>query len=145
MTDRIGVTSHPVNVTPVDGVPLLRLKGRLDTMERELDHLRTAIADMRNGINSQSSRLLTSGVMNSRNWTLSLAMSHCYIQHLLGSKAPQKSGFAGQSTPDPTKQLETLFMNAVRAAAWDGMRDRVNAPAGLPNFHLQNGPITFRP
>lgn len=135
MADRIGVTQHPVSVTPVDGVQLMQLKHRIEVMERELNHLRTAIADIKNGINSNNSRTLTSGVMNSRNWTLSIAMSHSYIQHVLGAKAPDKSGFAGQDTPDPSRQLETLFMNAVRAGGVDGIRDRIVAPAAVKLVH----------
>jgi hypothetical protein len=124
MTDRIGVTKYPVSVAPVAGVALTRLKSRLDIMERELNHLRIAIADMRNGINRGDNRLLTSGVMNSRNWALSLAMSHCYIQTILGEGVSRSSGFPGQATPLPEFQSETLFARAGRAGAEDGARDR---------------------
>jgi hypothetical protein len=77
----------------------VKLKSRLDVMERELNHLRTAIHDMRNAINRVDQRLLTSGVMNSRNWSLSVVMSHCYAQSLLGAGAPGSSGFPGMATP----------------------------------------------
>jgi hypothetical protein len=65
MADRIGVLKYPVSVTPVGGVALTRLKQRLDIMEREVNHLKTAVADMKAGLNRGG--LLTSGVMNSRN------------------------------------------------------------------------------
>ena len=124
MADRIGVTKYPVSVTPVSGVPLTRLKQRLDVMEREVNHLRTAVADMKNGINRGDNRLLTSGVMNSRNWALSVVMSHTYIQSILGGGAPNSSGFPGQATPLPWFQAEILFARAGKAGAEDGTRDR---------------------
>lgn len=122
--DRIGVTKYPVSVTPVKGAALAKLKQRLDVMDRELDHLRTAIADMRNGIARGDSRLLTDGVMNSRNWTLSVVMSHCYVQAMFGANAKGSSGFPGQATPLPGFQAETLFARAGRVGSEDGERDR---------------------
>jgi hypothetical protein len=124
MTDRIGVLKYPVSVTPVSGNALVKLKSRIDLMERELNHLRTAIHDMRNGISRGDNRLLTSGVMNSRNWTLSVVMSHSYIQSILGSGAPGSSGFPGQATPLPGFQAETLYRRASVAGYEDGARDR---------------------
>src|SRR5437867_9756705 len=87
MADRIGVTKYPVSVSFVGGLALTHLKARLDVMEREVRHLTTAVADMKNAVQRNDQRLLASGVMNSRNWTLSLVMSHCYIQTLLGGNA----------------------------------------------------------
>ena len=124
MADRIGVLKYPVSVTPVSGVPLTRLKQRLDVMEREVNHLRTAVADMKNGLNRGDNRLLTSGVMNSRNWALSVVMSHTYIQCILGGGATGSSGFPGQATPMPSFQAEILFARAGKAGAEDGTRDR---------------------
>ena len=83
--DRLGVAHHPVTVTPVQGAALDDLKQHLDTLEREVQHMMTAVKDMKNGIHQKNSRLLTSGVMNSRNWALSIELSHCYIQVLLGA------------------------------------------------------------
>ncbi len=75
MADRLGITNYPVNVTPVGGAALSKLRNRLAVMEREVEHLRTAVKDMQNGVARADNRLLTSGVMNSRNWTLSVVMS----------------------------------------------------------------------
>jgi hypothetical protein len=44
----------------------MRLKARLDVMEREVEHMRTAVRDMKNALARRDNRLLTSGVMNSR-------------------------------------------------------------------------------
>jgi hypothetical protein len=85
MSDRLGITNHPVNVTPVSGEALNDLKKHLDLLEAEVQHMQTAVKDMRNGINGKNNRLLTSGVMNSRNWLLSAVVSHSYIQFLLGA------------------------------------------------------------
>jgi hypothetical protein len=124
MKDPIGVLKFPVSVTPVSGLAEVRLKERLDLMERELAHVHTAIKDIRNGLRQGDTRLLTSGVMNSRNWTLSIVVSHCFIQTLLGSNAPGSSGFPGQATPLPGYQAETLFARAGREGHAQGLRAR---------------------
>ena len=124
MADRIGVTKYPVSVSFVGALALTHLKTRLDVMEREVRHLATAVADMKNAVQRNDQRLLASGVMNSRNWTLSLVISHCYIQTLLGGNAPGSSGFAGQATPMPTIQSGILFNRAANAGVEDGVRDR---------------------
>jgi hypothetical protein len=122
MADRLNVSLYPVSVTPVNGRALDHLKHRLDVMEREVRHLMTAVADMRNGLNRKDNRLLTSGVMNSRNWALSVAMSHCYIQGILGAGAG-KPGFPGAGTTNPGIQTEILFGRAAKAGSEDGTRD----------------------
>jgi hypothetical protein len=126
MADPLNVTHWPVYVNPVSGGALAKLKNRLDIMEREIAHLRTAVIDMRNGIKRGDSRLLTGGVMNSRNWALSVVMSHCYVQTILGEGAPGSSGFKGQGmmTPLPQYQSETLFQRAGKIGAAEGFRDR---------------------
>lgn len=123
MTDRIGVLKYPVNVTPVAGLPKDRLMRRLEIMEREIDHLKTAVADMRHGLLRSDSRLLTSGVMNSRNWTLSVVMSHCYAQAILGAGAGP-AGTPGMATTIPSAQAAILFPRAAQAGVEDGTRDR---------------------
>ena len=122
MTDRLGVNKYPVNVTPVSGAVLVRLKQRLDVMEREARHLMTAVADMKNGLARNDQTLLTGGVMNSRNWTLSVVMSHCYIQAILGKNAGS-SATPGMATTLPWFQAETLFARASKAGNDDGARD----------------------
>lgn len=92
MSDRLGILNHPVTVTPVSGDALNDLKRHLDMLEADIQHMLTAVKDMRNGINGKNNRLLTSGVMNSRNWTLSAVVSHCYIQFLLGANPGQQYG-----------------------------------------------------
>ncbi len=122
MIDRLGVTKFPVNVTPVSGAALVRLKQRLDVMEREARHLMTAVADMKNGLARNDQTLLTGGVMNSRNWTLSVVMSHCYIQAILGKNAGA-SATPGMSTTYPWIQADLLFARASKAGNDDGARD----------------------
>jgi hypothetical protein len=88
--------------------------------------LRTAAQDMRNGLLRNDSRLLTSGVMNARNWALSVAVSQSYIQNILGSNAPGSSGFTGQGqlSPMPYIQSTTLYGRAAKLGAEEGQRDR---------------------
>lgn len=124
MADRIGVLKYPVRVTPVGGSARLQLRKRLDIMEREAQHLITAIKDMKNGLDRSDNRLLTSGLMNSRNWALSVVMSHCYAQNLLGADSASSSGFPGMATPSASFQAEILFQRAAKAGIEDGVRDR---------------------
>jgi hypothetical protein len=91
-------------------------------MEREIEHMRTAVRDMKNALARNDNRLLTSGVMNSRNWTLSAAMSHCYVQNLLG--ADSGVGMSAWHTTSPVVQNLTMFRLAVLAGNDDGERDR---------------------
>jgi hypothetical protein len=123
MVDRLGVLKYPVNVSPVSGAALAKLKQRLDTMEREVHHLQIAVGNMKKALARGDNRLLTDGVMDSRNWTLSVVMSHCYVQTILGANAGS-SGFPGMATTIPTIQSEILFPRAVQAGCEDGKRDR---------------------
>jgi hypothetical protein len=123
MADILGIGSFPVKVTPVKGLALSRLKSRLDVMEREAHHLLTAVRDMKNGLARNDNRLTTSGVMNSRNWALSVVMSHCYVQNLLGADSHGGSGFAGYLTPSASVQSRTLFQRAAELGTDDGVRD----------------------
>jgi hypothetical protein len=123
MADRLGVTKVAVSVTPVSGVALTELKNRLSLMEREIRHLRTAISDIQNGIDGRDNRLLTSGVMNSRNWTLSLVLSHCYVQSVLEGRSLRTSTGVGFN-PLVDYELESLFKRAVNAGLEDGKRAR---------------------
>jgi hypothetical protein len=93
-------------------------------LERECQHLRTAAQDMRNGLSRGDTRLLTSGVMNGRNWGLSVVVSQCYVQNILGKNAPGSSGFPGQLSPMPYLQSITLYGRAAKLGAEMGVQDR---------------------
>jgi hypothetical protein len=121
MLDRVGVTHYPVSVTPVSGAALDDLKDRLHVMERELHHLVMAINRMKNGINGHNSRLLSDGVMDSRNWTLSAVMSHCYIQTLLGANPGRQMG---DSAVLAKFHLYDMFHKAAEIGAQDGIDAR---------------------
>jgi hypothetical protein len=123
MEDRLGVTRYPVSVTPVAGQAQRKLLARLDLMERELAHIQTAIRDMKLAVRQGSSSLLARAVMNSRNWVLSLVISHSYIQMILGANAGSP-GFPGAATTLPGFQLDLLFGRAAKAGVEDGLRDR---------------------
>ena len=117
--DRLGVLHYPVNVTPVGGRQLAALKDRVATMEREVRHLSMAVTNLRNSLNRNDNRLMADAVMNSRNWALSVVMSHCYVQALLGANAGS-SGFSGMATSLPSIQNDILFGRAVQAGSDDG-------------------------
>ena len=138
MTDRLGISDYPVPVTSVTGFARQKLLARLDVMQRELRHQETAIATIRRltmGMPQSSGfmvaavaaltdmKSLTDGVTNSRNWTLSLAMSHCYIQTALFPQSPDILSALGLTKP--SNQLRTLFGRAVDAGVADGDRDQL--------------------
>jgi hypothetical protein len=124
MSDPLNVAHWPVHVTPVTGAALTKLRARLDVLEREAQHLRTAAQDMLNGLTRNDSRLLTNGVMNGRNWALSVVVSQCYVQNILGKDAPGSSGFPGQLSPWPYIQSTTLYGRAAKLGAEMGVRDQ---------------------
>jgi len=119
MLDRLGVTHYAVNVTPVSGRALDDLKDRVRVMNREVRHLMMATSRIENGINN--SRSLTDGVMDSRNWTLSIVMSHCYIQSLLGANPGRQ---AGDSYLLAKFQLYNMFKKAAETGASDAIATR---------------------
>jgi hypothetical protein len=123
MKDRIGITSYPVNVTPVSGAALTSLRARIDVMEREARQLLMAVTLMKTAINaSGNSAGLASCVTALRNWTLSVAMSHSYIQGMLmwGAKTTYALPIA----------LRGLYDNAVDAGIEDASKD---ASQGRPD------------
>jgi hypothetical protein len=123
MRDRIGINDYPVNVTPVSGAALTSLRARIDVMEREARQLLMAVTRTKTAINaSGNSAGLASCVTDLRNWTLSVAMSHCYIQCMLMYNA--KTSYALPIA------LRRLFDNAVDAGIDDGGKD---AAQGRPD------------
>ena len=121
MQDRLRVTQYPISVTPLSGLGREDLKQHLQLMEKELGHLLTALRDMKNGVNANNNRLLTSGVMNSRNWAASVVESHCYIQFLLGAN-PSKT--AAYDHVIDRFQTYDLFKRAAEMGANDAIATR---------------------
>ena len=118
MVDRIGVRTYAVNVTPVSGPALRKLLARADLMEREIKHLQLAIKHIRIAAQQPQTTTgspLASAVMDSRNWMLSVVMSHAYIQFMLGKNA------GGNAVP---YFLAMLATRAVNAGADDAEKDR---------------------
>ena len=90
-------------------------------LEADIQHMLTAVKDMRNGINANNSRLLTSGVMNSRNWTLSAVVSHCYIQFLLGANPGQRYS---DNTAVARFHIYEMFKRAAEMGTNDALETR---------------------
>jgi hypothetical protein len=85
--------------------------------------VQTAITDMRRALHKGLGSSLAPAVMNSRNWVLSLVMSHAYLQMMLGRNAPSSSGHPGQATPLPTVQADLLFRRAANIGTEDALMD----------------------
>jgi hypothetical protein len=79
----VGVDVHPVRVTPPAGIAKQKAVVKLTEMARELEHIQMAISEIKRSIMTGDGRGLASGVMNSRNWCLSLVESHSYVQSIV--------------------------------------------------------------
>src|SRR5262245_52017793 len=117
MLDRLGVTHYAVMVTPVTGRALDDLKARVRVMKREVGHLMTAINRLENRIENGGD----DAVMDSRNWTLSIVMSHCYIQSLLGANPGLQ---ASDNDLIARFQLYDMFQKAAKTGADDAIATR---------------------
>jgi hypothetical protein len=92
-------------------------------MEREARQLLMAVTRIKTAISASGNRAgLANCVMDSRNWTLSVAMSHCYVECMLGAN----SSYALPMV------FRFLFENAVDAGVGDGSKDLTQ---GLPDPH----------
>ena len=93
MKDVIGVTRYKVKVAPQSQGNRQKLLRRLDTMNKELMHMQMAVSQLRHALQNPASttRPLADGILNSRNWVLSLMMSHAFIQAMLDNEDPYMS------------------------------------------------------
>jgi hypothetical protein len=119
------ISGHCVSAICVVTGPVLQ---RIDVLEREATHLANAARQMRAAINSGQSRLLTDGVLNSRNWMLSVVMSHCFIQSALDALGESDSDRHGvwpkTAAPNAFVVSEFLVQRAGRVGVEDGGRLR---------------------
>jgi hypothetical protein len=122
--DRVGVRQYPVRV--VRSHPMLEQEvlKRLDVMQRELMYLQGAISRLRASLPNRSAptSVLADAVMDSRNWVVSLVMSHAFIQAMLAGDEP------------PTRdQVEKLAARAASLGEMDGARNLLVAKPGAAN------------
>jgi hypothetical protein len=126
--DRLNINIYPVIVSPPSASSRGPVLQRIDVLEREATHLANAARQMRAAINSGQSRLLTEGVLNSRNWMLSVVMSHCFIQSALdapgGSDSDRHGVWPKTATPNAFVVSEFLVQRAGRVGVEDGGRLR---------------------
>src|SRR5208282_1246966 len=119
MYDRLGINMYPVSVIPPPAQQRQMVLQRADVLEREADHLARAARQIRDGINWNQSRVLTEGVLNSRNWMLSVVISHCFLQTALEGAphdAVPQSAYAGKTgTAAAFAVSEFLVQRAARA------------------------------
>ena len=116
----------PVDVNPVYGRTLLKLQERLDIVEREAEHLKTAIRGLRSGVARDDVRAMYDTLRNSRNWTASLVISHSYVQAVLGA-VPVNDVIAGRRmmAPGGEFQGEIIFSRAAKIGTKQGKLDRL--------------------
>src|SRR5262245_33058355 len=121
--DRIGVGSHHVAVAPPSGPPQQKVLARLDVMERELRHVQTAITNLRSAVRSgRPGAPLASAVMNSRNWVLSILMSHAYVHRMVA--APVTGPGFMYPLGQQTSTLREMAERAISVGADDAEMDR---------------------
>jgi hypothetical protein len=86
-TDYIGLAQVPVSVSPKTPAIRKKVLARLDVMQRELAYVQSAMSRLRAALNGPdpSSKPIADAVMDSRNWTLSVAMSHAYVHSMLST------------------------------------------------------------
>jgi hypothetical protein len=85
--DDIGLTIAPVTVTPKTPEVRRKVLARLDVMQRELQRVQASIGALRATLSlpTPSSPPIAHAVMNMRNWAISVAMSHSYVQMALST------------------------------------------------------------
>src|SRR3954469_11443680 len=92
MIGRLEVRKYDVKVSPPSAENRKKLLQRLDVMTRELAHAQMAVSQLRNALQHPgSTKPLADGIMNSRNWVLSLVISHSFIQTMLDNENPYYS------------------------------------------------------
>ena len=132
--DRVGVTRQPVAVVPVGGALQQKVLARLDVMERELRHVQAAITNLRSAVRSgRPGAPLASALMNSRNWVLSILMSHTYVHRMVG--APM----TGPRMMFPPKQqitdLREMADRAISAGYYDAQKHLGNMDDAVAGLH----------
>ena len=127
MTDRLGVNMYPVMVGPPRPAVKAQILQRMQVLEREAEHLARAARLMQAGVNGNQSRLLTEGMLNSRNWMLSVLMSHIVLQAALEGSADasdQAGLWPKAGTARAFVVADILVPRAARFAMDDGSRLR---------------------
>jgi hypothetical protein len=89
MIGRLEVRKYDVKVSPPSAENRKKLLQRLDVMNRELAHAQMAVSQLRNALQHPgSTKSLADGLLSSRNWVLSLLISHAFIQMILDNDSP---------------------------------------------------------
>ncbi len=116
--DAIGVQLFPVQADRIDPPFDKLVLDRLDVMQRELQHVQNAISRLRGALSQGAAptRALAQATMDSRNWVLSVMMSHAYVQ----------SWVEGDRPPNPNN-LAGLAERAARTGDAQALTDRIQA------------------
>jgi hypothetical protein len=86
LIDKLGVRNYPVSAYCPSQEARQKVLKRLGVMQKELEHTQRAIAKLTHELQHPapaSTNSLGDRIMDSRNWVLSLIMSHSYIQRVL--------------------------------------------------------------
>jgi hypothetical protein len=119
--DRIGVHKFSIKVQRSHPVLEKTVLDRLDVMQRELQHAQNAVFRLKALLSQPSTPTdrLAHAVMDSRNWVVSVVMSHAYVQAVLAG-----------DTPPFRDQVETLAARAASLGEMDGARAVLLAKPG---------------
>ena len=149
--DYIGLLQVAVSVSPKTPAIQKKVLLRLDVMQRELHYVQFAIAALKAELSkpSPSSTPIADAVMNSRNWALSVAMSHAYIHSMLSTLSSRPVAIGNlpplQSLED---NLPELFVRAVELETSQVHSDSDfydEWSRGKPHPFKSRGPKTFGP
>jgi hypothetical protein len=122
MEDRIGVGKYAVKVARAHPELEKLVLQRLDVMQRELQHVHYAIARLKALLpnRSTSTTPLAHAVMDSRNWVVSVVMSHAFVQAMMAG-----------DTPPSRDQVEKLAARAASLGEQDGAQTLMLAKPGM--------------
>ncbi len=119
--DRIGVRNFAVRVERAHPQLEKKVLERLEVMQKELQHVQNAILRLKSLLPQRSAptTALANAVMDSRNWVVSVVMSHAYVQAILAG-----------DTPPSRDQVEKLAARAASLGEGDGSRTLFLAKPG---------------
>jgi hypothetical protein len=154
--DTIGVRQVQIAVSPKTAEIRKKVLARLAIMQREVLNVQRAVSALQAALSPAQpiSRPIADAVMNSRNWSISVAMSHAWIQAMLSELQPGAS-VAGNYQPRllyGEDNLPELFVRAVEQevqkahADPDYWRERdARHPSSQTNRRFYSDPKTFGP
>ena len=152
----IGLSQVPISVSAKTPAIRKKVLARLDVMQRELERVQMSIAALRHALAAPqpSSRPIADAIMNSRNWSLSVAMSHAWIHSMLSTFYKPGVAVAGNYLPRLQFNDDNLPELFVRAVEMETQKAHADPDFGdewrqsNPNYQfprIPDNPKTFGP